>query len=70
LRGEGRHLDLFMDIVNITGAGNRNFSPEAVSLFGTTAAPIYSAGQAQFAPDTNHFGSARQFQFTVRFTAF
>jgi len=70
LRGEGRHLDLFMDIFNITGAGNRNFGPEAVSLFGTTAAPIYTAGQAQFAPDTNQLGSARQFQFTVRFTAF
>ena len=28
LRGEGRHLDLFMDIFNITGAGNRNFGPE------------------------------------------
>jgi len=70
LRGEGRHLDLFMDIFNITGAGNRNFGPEAVSVFGTSTAPVYSAGQALFAPDTNHFGSARQFQFTVRFTAF
>ena len=70
LRGEGRHLDLFMDIFNITGAGNRNFGSEATSVFGTTAMPIFTAGQAQFAPDTNHFGSARQFQFTVRFTAF
>ena len=59
-----------MDIFNITGAGNRNFGPEAVSVFGTTAMPIFTAGQALFAPDTNHFGSARQFQFTVRFTAF
>jgi hypothetical protein len=70
LKGEGRHLDLFMDIFSITGAGNRNFGPEAVSLFGTPTLPFFSATQALYAPDTNHFGSARQFQFTVRFTAF
>ena len=70
LRGEGRHLDLFMDIFNITGAGNRNFGPAAVSLFGTASAPIFTAGQALFAPDTTHFGSARQVQFTARITAF
>jgi hypothetical protein len=70
LKGEGRHLDLFMDIFNLTGAGNRDFGPESVSLFGPPSAPIYSARQALFAPDTNHFGSARQVQFTVRLTAF
>ena len=70
LRGEGRHLDLFMDIFNITGAGNHNFGPAAISLFGTAEAPIFTAGQALFAPDTNHFGSTRQVQFTARITAF
>jgi hypothetical protein len=70
LRGEGRHLDLFMDIFNITNAANRNFGPESISVFGTPSAPIYSAGQALFAPDTNHYGSARQLQFTARITAF
>jgi len=70
LRGEGRHLDLFLDVFNLTGAGNRNFGPEAISVFGTSSAPVFTAGQALFAPDTNHFGSARQVQFTVRFTAF
>jgi Carboxypeptidase regulatory-like domain len=70
LRGEGHHLDLFLDIFNITGAGNRNFGPAAISLFGTTSAPIFTAGQALFAPDTSHFGSARQVQFTARITAF
>ncbi len=70
LPGEGRHLDLFMDIFNITGASNRNFGPEAISVFGVPAAPIFSAGQALFAPDTNQIGSARQVQFTVRITAF
>lgn len=70
LRGEGHHLDLFLDVFNLTGAGNRNFGPEAVSLFGTPSAPIFTAGQALFAPDTNHFGSTRQVQFTARITAF
>ncbi len=70
LRGEGHHLDLFMDIFNLTNASNRNFGPEAISIFGTAGAPIYSAGQALFAPDTNHLGSARQVQFTARITAF
>ncbi len=70
LPGEGRHLDLFMDIFNLTNAANRNFGPEAISVFGTPAAPIYSAGQALFAPNTNQIGSARQVQFTVRITAF
>ncbi len=70
LPGEGRHLDLFMDIFNLTNSANRNFGPEAISVFGTPAAPIYSAGQALFAPNTNQIGSARQVQFTVRITAF
>ena len=70
LKGEGHHLDLFMDIFNLTNASNRNFGPEAISVFGTPSAPIYSAGQALFAPDINHFGSARQVQFTARITAF
>ncbi len=70
LRGEGHHLDLFLDIFNVTGAGNRDFGAEAISVFGTPIAPIFSAGQALFAPDTNHFGSARQVQFTARITAF
>jgi hypothetical protein len=70
LRGEGHHLDLFLDIFNVTGASNRNFGPTAISLFGTTAAPIFTAGQALFAPDTNHLGSARQVHFTARITAF
>jgi len=70
LRGEGHHLDLFMDIFNITNASNRNFGPESISVFGSPSAPINSAGQALFAPDTNQLGSARQVQFTARITAF
>ena len=70
LPGEGRHLDLFMDIFNITNASNRNFGTEAISVFGAPTAPIYSAGQALYAPNTNQIGSARQVQFTARITAF
>lgn len=70
LRGEGHHLDLFMDVFNLTGASNRNFGPDAVNVFGTTTSPLFSAGQPTFAPDTTRYGSARQVQFTVRLVAF
>jgi len=70
LRGEGHHLDLFLDVFNLTGAGNLNFSPDALSFYGAPAAPVFSAGQPLFAPDTNHLGSARQIQFTARIVAF
>ena len=70
LRGEGRHLDLFLDIFNLTNAANRNFGTEAISVFGTPTAPIFSAGQALYAPNTNQMGSPRQIQFTARITAF
>ena len=70
LRGEGRHLDLFLDIFNLTNAANRNFGTEAISVFGTPTAPIFSAGQALYAPNTNQIGSPRQIQFTARITAF
>jgi len=70
LRGEGHHLDLFLDVFNVTGASNRNFGAEGIGYYGTPAIPVYTAGQALFAPDTNHFGSARQVQFTARIVAF
>jgi hypothetical protein len=70
LKGEGHHLDLFLDVFNITGADNRNFGPYAVSLFGPASTPFFSAGQPLFAPDAARFGSARQIQFTARLVAF
>jgi hypothetical protein len=70
LRGEGHHLDLFLDIFNVTGAQNLNFGQDAVSFYGTDASPVFSAGQPLFAPDTNHFGGTRQVQFTARIVAF
>jgi hypothetical protein len=70
LPGEGHHLDLFMDVFNITGARNLNFGPDAISLFGTAASPVFTAGQPLFAPATTRYGGARQVQFTVRVVAF
>jgi len=70
LRGEGHHLDLFLDVFNFTGAQNMNFGPEAISVYGTDASPVFTGGQPLFAPDTNHFGGARQVQFTARLVAF
>jgi hypothetical protein len=70
LKGEGHHLDLFMDVFNITGAGNRNFGPYGLSLFGPESSPFFSAGLSLFAPDAARFGSARQIQFTARLVAF
>jgi hypothetical protein len=70
LKGEGHHLDLFMDIFNITGAGNRNFGPQQISFFGSPTSPIFSAGQALFAPGTTRIGGPREFQFTARLVGF
>jgi hypothetical protein len=70
LPGAGHHLDLFMDVFNLGGAGNRNFGPEGVSLYGNSASPVASAGQALFAPDATRIGGARTIQFTARLVAF
>ena len=70
LKGEGHHLDLFMDIFNVAGASNRNFGPQQISLFGTMASPVFSAGHALFAPGTTRVGGPREFQFTARLVGF
>jgi hypothetical protein len=70
LKGEGHHLDLFMDIFNVTGAGNCNFGPQQVSLFGSAGNPLFSAGQALYAPGTTRIGGPRGFQFTARLVGF
>lgn len=44
--------------------------PERISFYGTGAEPVFTGGHALYAPDTNHFGSARQIQFTARIVAF
>ena len=70
LKGVGRHLDLFMDVFNIIGTGNQNFGPDSISLFGTVASPVASAGQALFAPNGTMLGGPRAFQFTARLVGF
>ncbi len=70
LKGVGRHLDLFMDVFNLIGTGNRNFGPDSISLFGNTASPVASAGQALFAPNGTMLGGPREFQFTARLVGF
>jgi hypothetical protein len=71
LKGAGHHLDLFMDVFNVIGTGNRNFGPEGVSLFGLPASsPVFTAGQALFAPNVTHLGGPREVQFTARLVAF
>jgi Carboxypeptidase regulatory-like domain len=70
LKGEGHHLDLFMDVFNVLGTSNRNFGDQQVSLFGNATNPIFSARQALFAPGVTRVGGPREFQFTARLVGF
>jgi hypothetical protein len=70
LKGEGHHLDLFMDVFNLANASNPNFGPEAVSFYGTPASPVFTAGRALFAPNVTRLGGPRGIQFTARLVAF
>ena len=70
LKGEGHHLDLFMDIFNLANAENRSFGPEAVSLYGLPETPVFSAGQPLFAPGVTRVGGPREIQFTARLVGF
>jgi hypothetical protein len=70
LKGEGHHLDLFMDVFNLAGSRNLSFGPNAVSLFGDSANPIYSARMPLFAPGVTRLGGPREIQFTARLVGF
>ncbi len=70
LKGEGHHLDLFMDIFNLANAENRSFGPESVSLYGLPETPIFSAGQPLFAPGVTRIGGPGEIQFTARLVGF
>jgi hypothetical protein len=59
-------LDLIAELFNATGALNKNFGADAVSNFGTPAAPVASAGQPLFAPTTARYGGPRQLQLGAR----
>ena len=70
LKGEGHHLDLFMDIFNIVGAKNLRFDSNGLSYFGDAKQPVFSAGQPLFAPGVAQMGGPRTIQFTVRLVGF
>ncbi|MGD0445868.1 MAG: carboxypeptidase regulatory-like domain-containing protein [Edaphobacter sp.] len=70
LKGEGHHLDLFMDIFNIVGAKNLRFDSNGFSYFGNAANPVFSAGQPLFAPGVARLGGPRTIQFTARLVGF
>jgi hypothetical protein len=70
LKGEGHHLDLFMDVFNLTGVRNLRFDSEGTSLFGNAASTVYSAGMPLFAPGVTRLGGPREIQFTARLVGF
>jgi hypothetical protein len=70
LKGEGHHLDLFMDIFNLAGARNLRFDSDGLSFFGNATAPVYSAGMPLFAPGVSRVGGPRTIQFTARLVGF
>jgi hypothetical protein len=70
LKGEGHHLDLFLDIFNLAGAKNLRFDSNGMSYFGDAVHPVFSAGQALFAPGVTRMGGPRAIQFTARLVGF
>jgi hypothetical protein len=64
--GEGREIELIAEVFNVTRAKNLNFGPDSVSLYGTPAQPVATAGLPLFAPSTARFGGARQLQLGMR----
>jgi hypothetical protein len=70
LKGEGHHLDLFMDVFNLAGAKNLRFDSNGLSYFGSATQPVYSAGMPLFAPGVTRMGGPRTIQFTARLVGF
>jgi hypothetical protein len=70
LKGEGHHLDLFMDAFNPAGAKNLRFDSNGLSNFGNATQPVYSGGMPLFAPGVTRMGGPRTIQFTVRLVGF
>ena len=67
MRG-GRRVDVLVDVFNATRATNKNFANDSISIYGTPAAPVATAGQPLFAPSTARFGGPRQVQLGLRMT--
>lgn len=64
--GQGREVHVLIDVLNATRASNKNFGNDSISVFGTAASPVATAGQALFAPSTARFGGPRQVQLGAR----
>jgi hypothetical protein len=63
-----RRVDVTVEVFNVTRASNKHFGNDAISVFGTPASPVATAGQPLFAPSTARFGGPRQLQLGVRMT--
>ena len=70
LKGEGHHLDLFLDVFNLTGAANFSFGSSGLSFYGDTSDPVFTSGRALFAPAATRSGGPRTVQLTARLVAF
>jgi len=64
---ERASFDVFAEFFNVTHNSNRGYGPDAISAFGTTAAPVATAGQPLFAPLTTRFGGPQQIQMGAHF---
>ena len=62
------NLSVYADFFNVTHNSNRYFGPDSTSAFGTSAAPVATAGQPLFSPLTTRFGGPRQVQLGARLT--
>ena len=62
----GRSVDLMLDVFNATRAKNMNYGNDSISVYGTVANRVATAGQPLFAPSTARFGGPRQVQLSAR----
>ena len=66
LRVGRARVDVMAELFNATRAANRTFGNDAISVYGTAAAPVATAGTPLFAPSTARFGGPRQLQLGAR----
>lgn len=59
-------VQLLVDLLNATRASNKNLANDGVSVFGTPAEPVATAGQMLYAPSTARFGGPRQLQLGLK----
>lgn len=66
LRVGHARFDVMAELFNATRASNKNYGNDGISVYGTVASPVATAGQALFAPSTARFGGPRQLQLGAR----